>query len=93
MRHNRLCLALRLTGSVYGLCEGMEKAPSGFYRVLVLEPGLDRRSTHDFEFLEAARAYADDCASETEDGPVFSSIYNDQGSEVYRGRHYGLGSA
>ena len=70
----------------------MEQAPKGFFRVLVLESGLDRRSTEDFQSLDAARAYADDCASETEHGPVYSSIYNDQGSEVYRGRHYGLGS-
>lgn len=83
--------ALRLTGSVRGLHEGMDRAPAGLYRVVVLEPGLSRRTIHDFASLDRARRYADDCASETEEGPVYSAIYNDQGSEVYRGRHYGLG--
>lgn len=58
--------------------------------MLVLESGLDRRSTHDFESLHSAKVYADDCASETEHGPVYSSIYDDRGREVYRGRHYGM---
>jgi len=67
----------------------MERAPAGLFRVLVLEPGVDRRSTHDFQTLETAKGFANDAASETEFGPVYSSIYNDQGQEIYRGRHYG----
>ena len=68
----------------------MNRAPAGLYRVRVLEPGLERSSEYDFESLERAKAFANDAASETEFGPVFSSIYNDQGEEIYRGRHYGM---
>lgn len=63
--------------------------PQGRYRAVVYETGLSRTTEHWFDDLDRAKAYANDCASETEHGPVFACVYENE-TEVYRGRHYGL---
>lgn len=59
----------------------------GAYRALVLE--ADGRATHrDFEALDEARRYADDAASETEDGVVLAYVLDDRLRTLHRGTHY-----
>ncbi len=58
------------------------------FRVVVYE-GDGGTTTKDFSDFQTARIYADDCASETDHGPVFASVYDQTGDEIYRGRHYG----
>lgn len=59
------------------------------YIVRVYEP--DVTSETSFESLAEARQYADDAASETENGPVYADVLGEGGAIVYRGRHYGQG--
>ncbi len=61
--------------------------PAGHFRVLVLESDL-RTTRFDTDSFETARAYAVDAASEADDTPPLSFVFNDQFEMVYRGRHY-----
>lgn len=72
------------------LIEILRRRPAagpGLFRVLVLEAD-GRNTTRDFADLEAARAYADDAASETEDGPARAYVYDEGLNRLYTGRHY-----
>lgn len=51
----------------------------------------DVTSEKSFQNLAEARQYADDAASETENGPVYADVLDEGGAIVYRGRHYGHG--
>lgn len=57
------------------------------YIVRVYE--ADVISEKPFQSLAEARQYADDAASETENGPVYADVLEEGGDIVYRGRHYG----
>lgn len=59
------------------------------YTVRVYE--ADVTSEKPFQSLAEARQYADDAASETENGPVYADVLDEGGAIVYRGRHYGQG--
>lgn len=59
------------------------------YTVRVYE--ADVTSEKSFQSLAEARQYADDAASETENGPVYADVLGEGGAIVYRGRHYGQG--
>ena len=59
------------------------------YTVRVYE--ADVTSETSFQSLVEARQYADDAASETENGPVYADVLEEGGAIVYRGRHYGHG--
>lgn len=59
------------------------------YIVRVYE--ADVTSETSFQSLAEARQYADDAASETENGPVYADVLGEGGAIVYRGRHYGQG--
>jgi hypothetical protein len=59
----------------------------GTFRVLVYEPDA-RITSRDFDALAEARTYADDAASEIENGPVLSLVFDDTPKVVHRGRHY-----
>lgn len=63
--------------------------PRAPYIVRVYEP--DVTSETSFQSLAEARQYADDAASETENGPVYADVLDESGAIVYRGRHYGHG--
>ena len=60
------------------------------YRVIVLEAN-GKIGCHDFFDLETARSYADDCASEIENGPVLSYVLQEDFAIIYQGSHYGAG--
>ncbi len=62
------------------------KIPPGQFRVVVQESGKD--STKDFKSEKEAKQYADDAASETENGPVYSSVFDSSFKFIYRGKHY-----
>lgn len=60
----------------------------GDYRVLVYEP--DARVTFkDFSDLDVAKQYADDAASESENGIVQALVFNGDLCTLHVGRHYG----
>jgi hypothetical protein len=61
----------------------------GDYRVVVHEAD-SRISSRDFADRESAEAYADDAASEAEDGVVLAQVFDDELQLVYAGRHYAL---
>jgi hypothetical protein len=58
------------------------------YRVMVYEV-YGKKYYTDFSDLEVAKTYADDCASETETGPVYADVIDHTSEIVYRGKHYG----
>ena len=60
---------------------------AGWFRVVVFEAG-GRVSVRDFEEVEAARRYADDAASEVEDGVVTAVVLDDELRVVRWGEHY-----
>ena len=60
---------------------------AGFYRVVVSEPD-GRLSVHDAPDLDAARAHADDAASETEHGVVLSWVFDHTFRIAHVGKHY-----
>jgi hypothetical protein len=45
-------------------------------------------TSHEFDDLEKAKQYADDCASETEDGPVYAYVFDSDFQQVHYGQHY-----
>jgi hypothetical protein len=59
----------------------------GSFRAVVFEANA-RVSVRDFGDLDSACRYADDAASEVEDGVVVSSVLDDQLRIVHRGTHY-----
>ncbi|EHQ06041.1 hypothetical protein [Leptonema illini] len=63
--------------------------PGAPYIVRVYEP--DVTSETSFQSLAEARQYANDAASETENGPVYADVLGENGAIMYRGRHYGHG--
>lgn len=60
--------------------------PRAPYIVRVHE--ADVTSEKSFQSLAEARQYADDAASETENGPVYADVLEDS-TVIYRGKHYG----
>ena len=58
-----------------------------YYRVFVREAD-GRDSVKTFSSLEEARRYADDAASEVENGPVYARVVDPMERLVYEGRHY-----
>jgi hypothetical protein len=58
------------------------------YRVLVYEPDA-RVTSKDFPDLDQARQYADDAASESENGIVQALVLNGDLCTLHVGRHYG----
>lgn len=60
--------------------------PRAPYIVRVHE--ADVTSEKSFQNLAEARQYADDAASETENGPVYADVLEDS-TVIYRGKHYG----
>lgn len=70
---------------------GLREGPvlAGRFRVVIYE--ADGRVTIcDHDDLAAARAHADDAASETEDGVVIAVVFDDRFEPVHRGTHYAL---
>lgn len=59
----------------------------GEYRVVVLESSGAIR-TRDFHTLEAARGYANDAASESDEPAPLAYVFDDALRFVGRGRHY-----
>lgn len=60
---------------------------TGAHRVLTYEPG-SRVATKDFASLSEAQAYADDAASEAENGIVAAYVFDDRFRMVSVGKHY-----
>jgi hypothetical protein len=60
---------------------------SGNFRVVVFEAD-GRSACRDFGDLETARGYADDAASEIEDGIVLADVVDERFQVVHRGAHY-----
>lgn len=58
-------------------------APGGF-RVVVFEADASV-TCRDFRRLEEARAYADDAASETEQGVVIAAVFDEAGRRLHQG--------
>ncbi len=59
----------------------------GRFRIIVFE-GTGKITFKDLAGEKDARQYADDAASETEDGPVSAYVFNDSFQIVYTGKHY-----
>jgi hypothetical protein len=64
-----------------------EKLSKGNFRVIVFESD-GKKSINDFSDLISAKVYADDAASETENGPVYSTVFDDNFNIIYYGEHY-----
>lgn len=60
---------------------------AGSLRVLVYEAS-GRVSARDFDNADDARRYADDAASETEDGVVLSFVFDASFRQLWTGKHY-----
>lgn len=77
----------RVLAPLTALARAAGPLAAGWFRVLVHEPGA-RTSTRDFAERDLAQRYADDAASETEHGPVWAHVFDDQLRVVSTGRHY-----
>lgn len=60
---------------------------AGSLRVVVYEAS-GRVSTRDFDSPDDARRYADDAASEAEDGVVLSFVFDASFRQIWTGKHY-----
>ena len=60
---------------------------AGAFRAVVIEANA-RVTRKDFGDLESARQYADDAASEAEDGIVLAYVLDEVLRVIHRGRHY-----
>ncbi|MBI3395257.1 MAG: hypothetical protein HY042_05440 [Spirochaetia bacterium] len=62
----------------------------GRYVVVVGGPDQAARS-FTFDMLQDAKNFADDSASETENGPTYAHVEDRSGKILYHGQHYAAG--